>query len=213
MSNIFDLLKKIETEPPKTFRPVSYIVCGLGNPGNKYAQNRHNVGFMCVDYMANQMNIHVNRLKFKSLCGEGIISDMHVLFMKPQTFMNHSGVALREAVDFYKIPYNKIIVIFDDIHLAPGVIRVKRKGSDGGHNGIKSIIEHLGSMDFQRIKIGVGLPPEGWDLMDWVLGNISGETKDLITKCIQDTLSCAELMIAGNTDIAMNTYNKGNNNE
>ncbi|MHB1152902.1 MAG: aminoacyl-tRNA hydrolase [Eubacteriales bacterium] len=213
MSNIFDLFKKIEINPPKDSKPINFIVCGLGNPGNKYAQNRHNTGFMCMDYMAQKLNININRLKFKSLCGEGYISDSHVLLMKPQTFMNKSGEALREAVVYYKIPYENIIIIFDDINLAPGVMRVKRKGSDGGHNGIKSIIEHLGSQNFQRIKIGVGLPPEGWELMDWVLGNISEESKEPIFKCIQASLPCTELIISGNTDIAMNTYNKGNINE
>lgn len=213
MSNIFDLFKKIEINPPKINKPTNFIVCGLGNPGNKYTQNRHNVGFMCLDYIVQKLNININRLKFKALCGEGIIADTHVLFMKPQTFMNNSGEALREAVDFYKIPCENIIIIFDDINLAPGIMRVKRKGSDGGHKGIKSIIEHLGTQNIPRIKIGVGLPPEGWELMDWVLGNLSDESKEPIFKCIQASLSCTELIISGNTDIAMNTYNKGNINE
>lgn len=210
MSNIFDLFKKIEINPPKINKPINFIVCGLGNPGNKFTQNRHNTGFMCMDYIAKKLNININRLKFKSLCGESIIADKHVLFMKPQTFMNNSGEALREAVDFYKIPSENIIIIFDDINLAPGVMRVKRKGSDGGHNGIKSIINHLGTQNIPRIKIGVGIPPEGWELMDWVLGNIGEESKELIFKCIQASLPCIELIINGNTDIAMNTYNKGN---
>lgn len=213
MSNIFDLFKKIEISPPIINKPINFIVCGLGNPGNKYAQNRHNVGFMCLDYIAQKLNININRLKFKALCGESIINDTHVLFMKPQTFMNNSGEALREAVDFYKIPYENIIIIFDDINLTPGVMRVKRKGSDGGHNGIKSIICHLGTQNIPRIKIGVGIPPEGWELMDWVLGNINEESKEPIFKCIQASLPCTELIISGNTDIAMNTYNKGNINE
>jgi peptidyl-tRNA hydrolase, PTH1 family len=213
MSNIFDLFKRIETNQTKLNQPISFIVCGLGNPGDKYVHTRHNIGFMCLDYMSQKLNININRLKFKALCAESDISGSRVLFMKPQTFMNNSGEAIREAADFYKIPFEKILIISDDISLAPGTMRVKRKGSDGGHNGIKSIIGHLGSQDFPRIKIGTGSPPAGWELMDWVLGNISEESKEPTYKCIEASLPCAGLIINGDIDLAMNTYNSGIVNE
>jgi PTH1 family peptidyl-tRNA hydrolase len=207
MSNIFDLFKKIETSQNSSKMPVSHIICGLGNPGDKYVRSRHNIGFMCLDYMSQKLNIKINRLKFKALCGEAVISGFRVLLIKPQTFMNNSGEALKEAVDFYKIPTDKIIVIYDDINLIPGVMRVKRKGSDGGHNGIKSIIQHIGSQEFPRIKIGVGSPDENYDLADWVLGNISDESKEPIYKCIEASLPCSELILKGDIDLAMNKYN------
>lgn len=213
MNNIFDLFKKIEFKSLNSQKPIRFIICGLGNPGNKYAQTRHNIGFMCIDYITQKLNISMKRLKFKALCGEGTISEAHVLFMKPQTFMNNSGEALREAAKFYKIPNENIIVLFDDINLLPGNIRIKRRGSDGGHNGIKSIIKHLETQDIQRIKIGVGMPPQGWDLMDWVLSEIAEDIKEPIFKCIKASLPCIELIINGKIDIAMNTYNKGMMNE
>jgi PTH1 family peptidyl-tRNA hydrolase len=211
MSSIFDLFKKTEINHMK--QPISFIICGLGNPGDKYVRSRHNIGFMCLDYMSQKLNININRLKFKTLCAETDISGSRVLLMKPQTFMNNSGEAIREAADFYKIPVDKILIIFDDISLAPGIMRVKRKGSDGGHNGIKSIIKELGSLDFPRIKIGTGSPPAGWELMDWVLGNISEESKGPTYKCIEASLPCAGLIINGDIGLAMNTYNSGIVNE
>jgi PTH1 family peptidyl-tRNA hydrolase len=206
MSSIFDLFKKIETNPAKLNDPISFIVCGLGNPGDKYARSRHNIGFMCLDYMSRKLSININRLKFKALCAETVISGSRVLLMKPQTFMNNSGEAIREAAEFYKIPAERILIIFDDISLEPGAMRVKRKGSDGGHNGIKSVIRELGSQ-FPRIKIGTGSPPEGWELMDWVLGNISEESKEPTYICIEASLPCTELIISGDIELAMNTYN------
>lgn len=207
MSNIFDLFDKIRNKPPEAGKPIGFIICGLGNPGNSYSQNRHNAGFMCIDYISQKANIKTNRLKFKALCGEGTIADTRVLLLKPQTYMNKSGESLREAVGFYKIPKENILIIFDDINLAPGVMRVKRKGSDGGHKGVESIIKHLGTDEIKRIKIGVGMPPPGWELMDWVLSNVSDESRESFYKCIKASLPCAELIIKGNTDIAMNTYN------
>lgn len=208
--NIFDLLKKIQTEKtssPAEAVPFTHILCGLGNPGPKYAKTRHNAGFMCLDYISEKLGVSVNRLKFNSLCGEAAIEGRRTLLLKPQTFMNNSGEAVREAAAFYKIPFENIIVIFDDINLSPGVMRVKRKGSDGGHNGIKSIIYHLGSENFPRIKIGVGAPGEGWDLADWVLGAIPPADREPIYKCIQSSLPGASLIIKGDIDQAMATYN------
>lgn len=207
MSSIFDLFKKIETNQAKFNEPISFIVCGLGNPGDKYARSRHNIGFMCLDYMSQKLNININRLKFKALCAETVISGSRVLLMKPQTFMNNSGEAVREAADFYKIPTERIIIIYDDISIAPGVMRVKRKGSDGGHKGVKSIIGQFGSENIPRIKIGTGSSPESRELINWVLGNISAESKEPTYKCIEASLPCTELIISGGIDLAMNTYN------
>jgi len=209
MANIFDLFKQIENSGSTVqMAPISYIVAGLGNPGEKYAKTRHNMGFMAIDYIQQKLDFKVNRIKYKSLCGEASINGRSVLFMKPQTFMNLSGEAVREAADFYKIPPENILIIFDDIALSAGEMRVKRKGSDGGHNGIKSIIENLGTQNFPRIKLGVGSPPPGWELVDWVLGTIPKDIWDPVYKCIEASLPCAELIIGGETDKAMNLYNR-----
>ncbi len=209
MSNIFDLFKKIEkTSAPSSQRSVSFIVVGLGNPGDKYAKTRHNIGFMSLDHISDKLGIKVNKLKYKALIGEGVLSGARVLFMKPQTFMNNSGEAVREAIDFYKLSPDKVLVIYDDISLEPGKMRVRLKGSDGGHNGIKSIIKHLGTNEFPRIKIGVGAKPTPeYDLADWVLGSVEKEAIEPISKCIENSLECAELIVGGNSAKAMEKYN------
>lgn len=208
MTDIFELFKQIEQARQAPPEAVSFIIAGLGNPGDKYAHNRHNLGFMTVDYIQQKNNFKVNRLKFKSLCGTAVFGGATVLFMKPQTFMNNSGEAVREAADFYKIPPERILVIHDDLALEPGTMRVKRKGSDGGHNGIKSIIAHLGTQSFPRIKIGIGEPKSGWEVADWVCSDPLPEAREPTYKCIEAALPCAELIVSGKVDEAMNGYNR-----
>jgi len=156
--SIFDLFRQIEKKE-ETSAPVSFMIVGLGNPGDKYRETRHNVGFVAVDHLAEGLGIKLDRAKFHALVGEGRIGDVRVLFMKPETYMNNSGVAVGEAASFYKLPPERILVLHDEISFEPGVIRIRRKGSAGGHNGLKSIIASLGSEDFPRIKIGVGKKP------------------------------------------------------
>lgn len=184
MSNIFDLFRKISTAE-KVASPPEYIVAGLGNPGEKYANTRHNAGFAAMDYISKEINIPLKKLKFKSLCATAEISGKSILLMKPQTFMNHSGESIREAAAFYKIPPERIIVIFDDVSLPPGTVRFREKGSDGGHNGIKSIIEHLNTNQFPRIKIGVGAKPHpDMVLADWVLSALTAPEKQQLSETL-----------------------------
>lgn len=207
MSNIFDLFKKIEKKEDP--RPVTHIVAGLGNPGAKYENTRHNAGFIFIDYLAAQLGVKIDRLKFKALTAETVISDKRVLLMKPETFMNLSGDAIGEAASFYKIPPENIIVLHDEISFEPGKIRIRRKGSAGGHNGLKSIISSLGSDAFPRIKIGVGQKPSPeYDLVDWVLGKFPSADKELLLSQLNPVKEAVALMIAGKTDEAMNRFSK-----
>lgn len=185
-----------------------YLIVGLGNPGKKYEFTRHNAGFLFADLFADKHNFKIDRLKFKSLIADTRINGKRCLFIKPQTFMNLSGEAVRDAAEFYKIPPEKIIVIFDDISLEPGKMRIRRKGSAGGHNGIKNIIYHMKSEDFPRIKIGVGAKPHpDYDLADWVTSPFSkDELKKLRTAC-DNACDALELMIDGKIDEAMGKFN------
>ncbi len=185
-----------------------YMIVGLGNPGAKYESTRHNAGFICLDAIAEKHSIKVNKLKFKALVGEGRIEGRRCLLMKPQTFMNLSGEAVREAAAFYKIPAENIIVIYDDISLDPGKLRIRRKGSDGGHNGMKNIILHLGSNAFPRVKVGVGAKPNPeYDLADWVLSRFTASEAKEIKKAAEDALGAVEIMVSGDIDKAMSRYN------
>ena len=187
---------------------VEYLVVGLGNPGIKYESSRHNAGFMALDYIAEKLSSPVKRVKHFALVVKCTLGGKPVLFMKPQTYMNDSGKAVIDAARFYKIPPERIIVIFDDISLEPGNIRIRAKGSAGGHNGIKSIIEYLGSENFMRIKIGVGAKPyPDMDLADWVLGKIPQEDMKKISSRFDDVMKAAELMTEGKISEAMNKYN------
>nr|MCR5311293.1 aminoacyl-tRNA hydrolase [Lachnospiraceae bacterium] len=153
-----------------------YIIAGLGNPGREYAGTRHNAGFMAIDELASRFGIDVSEKKHKGLIGKGVIEGNKVILLKPQTYMNSSGESLREAVDYYKIdPEEELIVIYDDISLNPGDIRVRKQGSAGGHNGMKSIIAHLGTQGYTRVRIGIGEKPPRMDLADWVLGHLTGD--------------------------------------
>lgn len=196
MASIFELLKQIGmSESAKPDTPPEFLIVGLGNPGDKYVTTRHNAGFMFLDYVAAKCGASINRSKFKSLCGDTVIGGKRVLLMKPQTFMNNSGEAVIEAANFYKIPPEKVVVISDDVTLDVARLRVRRKGSHGGHNGLKNIILHLGTDNFPRIKIGVGQKPHpDFDIIDWVLGNLSAED-------IKNTASKYEFAYEGLTKV------------
>lgn len=207
MSNIFDLFKKIEKK--ESALPITHIIAGLGNPGSEYARTRHNAGFMAIDFIASRYGAKIDRLKFKALTAEVNIGGVRVLLMKPQTFMNSSGEAIAEAAAFYKIPAENIIVLHDEISFEPGKIRIRRKGSAGGHNGLKSIIAHLSSEDFPRIKIGVGQKPTpDYDLVSWVLGKFSAEDTEKLEGQFENISSSVELIVSGKIDEAMNKYSK-----
>lgn len=185
-----------------------FLVVGLGNPDKKHTFTRHNSGFLCVDMLAEKYGFAVNKLKFKSLLGDAEIGGHRCLIMKPQTFMNLSGEAVRDAAQFYKIPPECIIVLFDDISLDVGKIRIRRKGTDGGHNGVKNIIYHLNSDRFPRIKIGVGKKPHpDYDLGDWVLSEFNKDEQVPLKEALEKAVSALELMLDGKTDEAMNRYN------
>lgn len=191
----------------ETMAAPEFMIVGLGNPGEKYASNRHNCGFMALDYLALRLDTPIRSLRFQSLCSEAMIDGKKVLLLKPQTFMNSSGQAVREAASFYHIPPEKILVIFDDISFDPGVFRIRKSGSAGGHNGIKSIIAHLSSDAFPRVKMGVGAPPPGWELMHWVLGNPSKEDQDKIIATLEDVYATVRSHVAGDLDGASARFN------
>lgn len=207
MNNIFDLFKKIEKKEDKL--PITHIVAGLGNPGPDYAKTRHNAGFLAIDSIAASVGVKIDRLKFKALTAEAAIGGIRVLLMKPQTFMNLSGEAIAEAASFYKIPPENIIVLHDEISFEPGKIRIRRKGSAGGHNGLKSIIAHLSSEEFPRIKIGVGQKPApDYDLVKWVLGKFSSDDILKLEGQFESIGKAVELMLVGKIDEAMNRFSK-----
>lgn len=185
-----------------------YIIAGLGNPGIKYQHTRHNAGFDVIDLLAEKYNIKMSEKKFQALCGTGVIQGEKVLLVKPMTFMNKSGDSIGEAAGFYKIDTEtELVVIYDDISLAPGRIRVRKKGSAGGHNGIKDIIARIGTQVFPRVKVGVGEKPQGWDLADHVLGRMSKEDRQLAEAAFVDAVSAVEMILSGQIDQAMNDYN------
>lgn len=185
-----------------------YIIAGLGNPTSQYARTRHNIGFDTIDIIGKKYGIKVDTAKHKALCGTGIIGGEKVLLLKPQTYMNLSGEAVADALNYYKLnPENELIVIFDDISLPPGKLRIRRKGSAGGHNGIKSIIAMTGTDGFKRIKIGVGEKPEGWDLSSHVLGYFKKDDRKLVEDAMERAADAVELMVRDEFDKAMNMYN------
>ncbi len=185
-----------------------FLVVGLGNPDRKYAFTRHNSGFLCVDLLAQKHSFTVQKLKFRSLLGDAVIGRHRCLVMKPQTYMNLSGEAVRDAAAFYKIPPERILVLFDDISLDVGKLRIRRKGTDGGHNGIKNIIYHLGSDQFPRIKIGVGKKPHpDYDLADWVLSEFKKDEEKPLRDALENACAAVELLLDGKIDEAMNRYN------
>jgi PTH1 family peptidyl-tRNA hydrolase len=185
-----------------------YIIAGLGNPGSKYTHTRHNAGFDALDELADKYRISIENKKFQALCGTGVIDGQKVLLMKPQTFMNLSGEAIRAACDFYKIdPEEELIVLYDDISLPPGQLRIRKKGSAGGHNGIKSIIAHLNTQVFKRVKIGVGEKPEQYDLVDHVLGHFSREDWPEMLDAFDRAAKAAAMLLTEEPERVMNVYN------
>ena len=207
LSELFKLISKPKDNLPAG--AAEYIVACLGNPGKQYENTRHNVGFITADQIAEKRGFKIDRLRFQSLTGEVMIAGKKVLFLKPSTFMNLSGQAVVEAMNFYKIPIEKVIVIHDDVTLAPGRLRIRQKGSDGGHNGLKNIIYLSGKNTFPRIKIGVGDKPHpDYDMADWVLGVPNADDRKLIEEAILKINDAVELIVKGDLNEAMNRYNR-----
>ena len=210
--SIFDIFAKLEQErassPDAPAGPVEWLIVGLGNPGAKYENTRHNAGFRELDTYCKKTGQRIDRMKFKALVGEGMFGGKHVLFIKPQTFMNLSGEAVRDAADFYKIPPEHIVVLFDDISLDVGRLRVRSKGSAGGQNGVKNIIYHLNSDQFPRVKIGVGSKPHpDYDLADWVLSKFQGADEEKIQQAVQRAMEAAEEIVRNGPASAAQKFN------
>lgn len=186
-----------------------YLIAGLGNPGRKYEATRHNMGFDTVDVLIDRHQIPGSGVKFDAMYGKGRIGGEAAVLLKPLLYMNLSGAPIRAMCDYYKInPEEDLIVLYDDIDLSPGQIRVRKKGSAGGHNGIKDIIRHLGTQQFARVKIGVGAKPEGWDLADHVLSRFPDEERKVVDEAIERAADAVELLIRDGADAAMNQYNR-----
>lgn len=202
---MFDRFRK------KTYVSVGtpeFIVVGLGNPDRKYTLTRHNSGFLCIDMLAEKLNFKVDKLKFKSLIADTTINGHRCIVMKPQTYMNNSGEAVRECASFYKIPPERIFVISDDTSLDIGKMRIKRKGSDGGQKGLRSIIYHMNSDNFPRVKIGVGKKPHpDYDMADWVLSEFKKDEQKVLEPVLENACKALELMLDNQIDKAMNLYN------
>ena len=206
LDSIFE--KLAQGRKPQPTGPVEYVICGLGNPGTQYENTRHNAGFMSRDTLAAELNVKVDRLKFKSLYADTVIEGKRCILLKPSTYMNNSGEAVRDVLDFYKLSAENLIVLYDDISLDVGRTRIRRKGSDGGHNGIKSIIYLTGKDNFPRVKIGVGAKPHpDFPLADWVLSPFKKDEGEALEKSLENTAKAVRLMVQGNIDKAMNLYN------
>lgn len=207
--DIFEKLKKLSLEHSEPVGKPEFIVVGLGNPGVTYENTRHNAGFMAISALEKKYNFNVTTHKFKALTARAVIGGKNCLVMKPETYMNLSGDAVMEAMNFFKIPLNNIIVIFDDISLDVGHMRIRRKGSAGGHNGIKSIIAQCGGEDFPRIKIGVGKKPSpNYDLADWVLSKFTDDELKTLSDVDGRVCEAVELMVQGRISDAMNSFNR-----
>lgn len=188
--------------------PVEFLIVGLGNPGKQYEGTRHNAGFMALDAIAAKHHAEMKKIKFKGLVRECRLGGKKALLLKPSTYMNLSGQSVKEAMQFYKLPPEKVLVIFDDINLEPGRLRIRRKGSDGGHNGMKNIIYLSGSDQFPRIKLGVGKKPHpDYNLADWVLSRFTEQEKKELDTALENAAAAAELIVSGSVDKAMNLYN------
>ena len=187
---------------------VEFIVAGLGNPGREYEGTRHNAGFMALDLLAEKAGVKPDRVRFKGLCAQAVVGGKKVLLLKPSTFMNLSGESVVEAMQFYKIPPKNVVVIYDDISFPPGKLRVRSRGSDGGHNGMKNIIYLSGSDEFPRVRLGTGdRPDRRYDLADWVLSRFSPEDKKLFDQAAENACEAVELIVQGKTAEAMNRFN------
>ena len=204
MADIFELFRRIAA--PKTGSgPIEWVIAGLGNPGQQYEGTRHNMGFRAMDRLAADAGVRIDRLRFRGLTAEATVAEHRVLLLKPQTYMNSSGESVAEAMNWYKLPSTQLIVIHDDISLEPGRIRVRGKGSPGGHNGIEDIIRMLGTEEFYRVKLGVGAPPnKDYDLADWVLSKISGEEVD---DAVERGAEAARCIMTEGLDETMHRFN------
>lgn len=188
-----------------------YIIVGLGNPKKEYDNSRHNVGFSCIDRIADKYDIDILECKHKAIIGKGYINKQKVILVKPMTYMNLSGESVRAVIDYYKVDEKtQLIVIFDDVSLPVGQLRIRKKGSAGGHNGIKNIILHLGHETFERIRVGVGEKPKGYDLADYVLGHFTSDEKKIMADSRERVCDAVEMMIEGQIDAAMNRFNASN---
>ncbi len=185
-----------------------FIIAGLGNPGKEYENTRHNAGFMVLDALADKLGADISEKKHKALCGRAVIGGQKVILLKPQTFMNSSGESIRAAADYYKVEPEDILVVYDDIHLAPGQLRIRAKGSAGGHNGMKSIIAHLGTQEFPRVRVGVGEKPPRMDLVDYVLGHFSQSEKKIMEDAAKEAADAVAEAVTEGIEHAMNDHNR-----
>ncbi len=208
MTDIFALFKKISKENDTPTAPITHLIVGLGNPGDKYHYTRHNAGYLMMDYLSQRCGAQVNKLKFKSLVGEATIAGKRVLLMKPQTFMNASGEAVQQATAFYKIPMENVLVFSDDVSLDVGRVRVRKKGTDGGQRGLRSIITLMNSDTFPRIRFGVGQKPHpDYDLADWVLSDFNKDEQKALFAAFEKAYDGAVKVLEGDIDGAMQLCN------
>lgn len=208
LKDIFAALNHLKKGGSGAVGPLEWIIAGLGNIGREYEQTRHNAGFMALDMLAEEKGVKLDRCRFQSMTAEVVLEGKRVLLMKPNTLMNRSGLALGEAAGYYKIPSERLLVIYDDISLEPGRIRLRREGSAGGHNGIKSIIDWVDSQNFPRIKIGVGKKPHpDYNLADWVLSRFKEEEKAPLKEALKMSSEAARMIVSGNMASAMNKFN------
>ncbi len=206
--SIFDVFDRISQNSASSGGKIEYVIVGLGNPGMEYEGTRHNAGFFTIDTLASQLGVQIDRLRFKGKTTEVNIGEKKCLLLKPATYMNNSGESVVQALNFYKVDESNLIVIYDDISLDPGKLRIRRKGSHGGHNGIRSIIELTGRDDFPRIKMGVGKKPHpDYDLAKWVLGKFRPDDSEKLGSAAENACECIKLMVQGKTDEAMNKFN------
>ena len=184
-----------------------YLIVGLGNPEEEYGNTRHNMGFDTINKIANKYNIEINKKNFKGLYGTGIIEGQKVILLKPQTYMNLSGESIKEAIDFYKIPEENLIIIYDDIDITPGIIKIRKKGGTGTHNGMKSVIQNIQTENFPRVRIGIGKPEQKGELIQYVIGPINKEDKEILDKATTQGKEAVIEIIKNGVDIAMNKFN------
>ncbi len=206
--SIFDVFDRISANSQNARGKIEYVIAGLGNPGLEYENTRHNAGFIVLDMLAKQCGEEINRMQFKGRTTDVMLGDKHCLLLKPTTYMNNSGESIVQALEFYKLDVSSLIVVCDDISLDVGRLRIRRKGSHGGHNGLRSICELTGSDSYERIKMGVGKKPHpDYDLAKWVLGKFGKEDMEKLNTAAENACECIKLMVQGKTDQAMNKYN------
>lgn len=206
--SIFDVFDRISANSQNARGKIEYVIAGLGNPGLEYENTRHNAGFIVLDMLAKQCGEEINRMQFKGKTADVMLGDKRCLLLKPTTYMNNSGESIVQALEFYKLDVSSLIVVCDDISLDVGRLRIRRKGSHGGHNGLRSICELTGSDSYERIKMGVGKKPHpDYDLAKWVLGKFGKEDMEKLNTAAENACECIKLMVQGKTDQAMNKYN------